>query len=254
MATGRAAASGPSGACRSGRKRPWRETWFIQAGQTKQTAWRAVEAQHIVATMRLVDTLDEQAVLERLLDESKPPLPAAAAGRHYLLATPFRYRAPHGSRFRRGGEPGVWYGADSVRTACAEVAYWRWRFLTDSDALADSELLTQHTVFAATVDGRAIDLTAAPWRQARTAWTDERDYTATQALADAARGHRVQWVRYESVRDPDGRCVAVLDAAALTGLDVASQQTWHCRTTAHAVRMVHGEQRHEWTFGAPGTR
>ena len=38
--------------------------------------WRAVEAQHVVSTMALVDTLGEQALLEELLDESKPSIPA----------------------------------------------------------------------------------------------------------------------------------------------------------------------------------
>ncbi len=44
--------------------------------------WRAVEAQHRVSTLRLVDTLAEQAQLEALLETSKPTLPAAAKPRH----------------------------------------------------------------------------------------------------------------------------------------------------------------------------
>jgi hypothetical protein len=42
--------------------------------------WRVVEAQHRAATMRLVDTLEEQALLEELIEEAKPPLPPEAAG------------------------------------------------------------------------------------------------------------------------------------------------------------------------------
>src|SRR5689334_19052247 len=91
-------------------------------------AWRAVEAQHVVSTMALCDTLDEQTLLEELVDEGKPRRPAAAARLHYLLATPFRYRPTrHGSRFRGPNDPGVYYAADEVRTACAELGYWRWR-------------------------------------------------------------------------------------------------------------------------------
>ena len=37
--------------------------------------WRVVEAQHVVSTMALVDTLEEQALLEQVLDESKPAVP-----------------------------------------------------------------------------------------------------------------------------------------------------------------------------------
>ena len=39
------------------------------------SVWRIVEAQHRISTMRLTDTLEEQATLERLLDESKPAIP-----------------------------------------------------------------------------------------------------------------------------------------------------------------------------------
>src|SRR3546814_12120779 len=95
-----------------------------------------VEAQHAAATMKLVDTAGEQALLERLVEQAKPPLPEAARQLHYLLATPFRYPPlPRGSRFRAAGEPGVFYGADQLPTACAELGYWRWRFLRDAPPL-----------------------------------------------------------------------------------------------------------------------
>ena len=40
---------------------------------------RLVESQEQVATLQLVDTLEEQALLEELLESSKPPVPADAA-------------------------------------------------------------------------------------------------------------------------------------------------------------------------------
>jgi hypothetical protein len=232
---------------------PWHDDWFTAAAELQMPAWRGVEAQHIVSTMRLVDSLDEQAVLERLLEGSKPALPARGEDKHYLLATPFRYRPRHGSRFRRAGALGVWYGAGAVRTACAEVAYWRWRFLVDSAGLREQELLTEHTFFRSAVGGRAIDLLDAPWVESRPAWTHRLDYSTTQALADAARTRQVQWIRYESVRDPGGVCAAVFDLAALDHVDLASQQTWHCRTTRTAVRMVHDGERYEWRYASGAT-
>src|SRR5690606_39079218 len=112
-----------------------------EARRRRGRLWRAVESQYRAATMRLVDTRDEQAELERLLESSKPPVPAEARGRHYLLTTPFRYppRFPGGSRFRAATDAGVFYGAGHVRTACAELGYWRWRFLMDCPALARLE-------------------------------------------------------------------------------------------------------------------
>ena len=58
---------------------------------------------------------------------------AGARALDYLLFTPFRYAPPPGgSRFRGETDPGVLYCADEVRTACAELGYWRWRHLLDS--------------------------------------------------------------------------------------------------------------------------
>ncbi len=190
--------------------------------------WRIVEAQHRVPTMRLVDTLDEQRVLEDMLEASKPPLPEAAAKLHYLLATPFRYPAPPpvGSRFRGIGDPGVWYGADVVETALAEVAYWRLRFLSDSPATPDL-LPVPHTAFRASVAGSAIVLSQAPFDRQRKQWEDPASYEATQALARAAREASIALIRYRSVRDPEHRAaLAVLTPKAFRKPAPLEQHTW----------------------------
>lgn len=228
--------------------RGWPPAWFDAVSRRHTQAWRGVDAQHIVSTMRLVDSLEEQTVLESLLEGSKPPMPLGAATKHYLLATPFRYRPRHPSRFRRAGAVGVWYGAESLQTASAEVAYWRWRFVTDSVGLLQEELLTEHTFFSARVSGPCIDLLADPWLQGRARWMQAVDHGASHELAGAARERQVQWLRYESGRDPGGACVTVLDLAALDQVDLAGIQTWHCRATAQAVRLIHGSERFEWTF------
>jgi hypothetical protein len=228
----------------------WRESWFKRAvHELGMPAWRGVETQHIVATIRLVDSPAEQDVLERLLEKSKPALPESSTAKHYLLATPFRYRPAHASRFRRAGTRGIWYGADSLPAACAEVAYWRWRFVMDSAGLIQQDLLTQHSFFQAHVQGRAIDLTSVPWRQSRMAWTHANDYSATHAVADAARAHNVQWIRCESVRAPGILCAAVLDVDALqTGNLTKGQQTWACKANRSGVMMVRGKQGLSWVF------
>ena len=108
----------------------------VESNQTqfKGILWRAVEAQHLVSTMRLVDNkLDDQMLLEQLIETAKPPLPPGTEGLHWLLAAPFRYLPTHsGSRFRGLHDPGVFYGARTAQTACAECGYWRWRFVRDS--------------------------------------------------------------------------------------------------------------------------
>ena len=76
-------------------------------------AHRMVEAQHRVATQKLVDDSAEQQILEELLERAKPPAPDdAPPGMHYLLRTPFRYPPlRHGSRFGSRAERGIFYAA-----------------------------------------------------------------------------------------------------------------------------------------------
>jgi hypothetical protein len=61
-----------------------------------------------VSTLKLIDTLEEQVLVEQLIDESKPAVPRECSHLHYFLSTPFRYGAPYptGSRFRRAGLEG----------------------------------------------------------------------------------------------------------------------------------------------------
>jgi hypothetical protein len=203
--------------------------------------WRGVEAQHRAATMRLVDDLHEQQLLEQILEESKPPLAPGSAGRHYLLATPFRYTSPYPSRFRRPGEPGVWYGCDEPQTVCAELAYWRWKFLTDSEGLQGAALVTEHTFFQARFKGLELDLTAAPMNALRGSWRDGSDYAACHRLADTVRSAvpPIAAIRYESARREHSGCAAVFTPAALSLAAAYRQQTWTCKTTARLVLFTH---------------
>jgi hypothetical protein len=192
------------------------------------TLWRAVEAQHVVATRALVDSLAEQEILESVLEESKPPVPAAGAGFDYLLYTPFRYPPPlRGSRFRSYDDPGVWYGAEAVRTSCAELGYWRWRFVRDSHGLTRLDGVP-HTVFQAVSHGKSLDLRRKPFLRDQRVWSNPEDYGGCQALARTAREAETQIIRYASVRDPEhGGCGAVLDFRAFSGTGgVRQRQSW----------------------------
>ena len=187
--------------------------------------------------MRLTDSLEEQALLETVLEESKPALPAAVRRLHYLLATPYRYRPHLGSRFRAALEPGVWYGAEALRTALAEKSYWRLRFLLDSPATPDLRPVP-HTAFQAAVHSRAaLDLTRAPFVRERALWTHCSSYQVTQAFAAAAREAHIELIRYESVRDPEhAACVAVLDPAAFGRGKPYALETWFIAAARSRVR------------------
>ena len=229
-------------------------TWTARAVESEALRgrlrlWRAVEAQHIASTLRLVGNVEEQLVLERLLDQSKPPLPPDTRGLHYLLATPFRYSSPIGSRFREPAAAGIWYGAEAQRTACAELGYWRWRFLTDSDAL---EILgpSPQSVFRAGIDGRLVDLTEPPFKRARAQWTHSHDYSGTQEFARTAREANIDAIRYESVRDPEhGAAVAVLRPCFKPRTPLA-QETW--LLTVRRTAVVWQREGESFEFDAGG--
>jgi hypothetical protein len=98
-----------------------------------------------------------------------------------------------------------------IRTACAELGYWRWRLLMDSPDLVAIDPM-QQTLFKTPMRGTTIDLTRPPLSRQHKQWTDPTDYSSCQQLARKARDAGVQMIRYESVRDPDqGSCTASVE-------------------------------------------
>lgn len=205
--------------------------------------WRLVEAQHQVSTMKLVDSVEEQTLLESLLEETKPAFPPECAGLDYLLATPFRYGGvyPHGSRFRRAGRTlGVYYAAERVDTALAEMAFYRLLFYAESPATPLPANAGDYTAFSARIaTERAIDLTLPPLAKDEPHWSDPADYTACQALADNARAGGVEAILYRSVRDPKGgQNFALLTAKGFAAREPADRQTWRIRLSSSGVQAL----------------
>lgn len=203
------------------------EALLSQSFAWQALAWRMVEAQHVASTMKLVDTEAEQTLLEALLDSNKPPYAANTQHLDYLLATPFRYPSrAGGSRFRSPNDPGVFYAAETVRTAAAELGYWRFKFLADSPALSHIEPVP-HTAFQAALAAQAIDLRTEPFKQ-DPAWQHKTNYNPTQMLASKAREINLGAIIYKSVRDQQAAwCVAVLSPLAFAEPKPrAETQTW----------------------------
>jgi hypothetical protein len=190
--------------------------------------WRMVEAQHTASTMKIVDNAAEQDLLETLLEASKPAQAAGAPALDYLLATPFRYYPTRGgSRFRATSDPGVFYGAESVRTAGAELGYWRWRFLKDALDLDKLEPVA-HSAFSVDVSTQLVDLRQPLLSDHAPLWLHPSDYSATQALARQARQAGLGGIQYQSVRDPQAAwCVALLTPQAFARPKPRpGKQTW----------------------------
>ncbi|WP_227270668.1 RES family NAD+ phosphorylase [Roseobacter weihaiensis] len=206
-------------------------------------AWRLVEAQHRVSTLKLVDGLDEQAVLEDMLDTTKPPVPEDCRGLDYLLSAPFRYRPyPSGSRFRRAGlTPGVWYGAERAETALAEMVFYRFLFYAESPMTPFPDDATEYTAFAAELaTGSALDLTMGSLARDAAHWQHPTGFEPCQSLAETARDIGAEIIRYTSVRDPQaGANLAVLSCAAFSSPKPVDRQSWRIRisrTGGQAIR------------------
>jgi len=207
---------------------------------------RLVESQEQVATNRLVDTLEEQALLESLLEAAKPALPKAADGLHYLLATPFRYPPlRHGSRFGGRFEPSLFYAALTTPTVLAESAYYRLVFWHGMAVPPSSPLMTQHTLFGARWRcARGLRLQLEPFDRWRDALVDPADYRATQQLGSGMRAAGIEAFEYVSARDPAGGLnVALFTPAALATRRPTFMQAWLAETGASGVRFYSAEER-----------
>lgn len=204
------------------------------------TLLRWVESQAQVATAGLVDRLDKQAVLETLLEASKPPLRPGTERLHYLLATPFRYPPlRHGSRFGGRHEPALLYGALSEDALLAEAAYYRLVFWSGMATPPPARLTTQHAVFSVRYrSSRGLRLQSAAFAPWRATLADPSDYRATQALGTAMRGAGVAAFEYPSARDPAGGAnVGLFTPAALAGRRPERMEPWLAQTSGDEVAL-----------------
>lgn len=194
--------------------------------------WRVVEAQHRVSTMKLVDSPEEQATLEELIDATKPPVPAECRHLHWLLFTPFRYEARSDSRFRRRGKtPPVFYASEHAGTAVAEIAFWRLLFFIESPGTSFPVNPLELTAFSVRYHAAlCLDLTRTPYTERSSLWRHPTDYSHSHAIADEARRMGCDAIRSSSARDPDEGCnLSLLTCTAFLDTRPRTQHRWDLR-------------------------
>lgn len=191
--------------------------------------WRVVESQHQISTRVLVDTLDEQALLEAMIDGAKPP-EMTGGKQHYLLFTPFRYPPlRHGSRFGDRLSRGIWYGAMQRSTAFAEVAYYRLVFLEGTTAELASLTVELSAFRVRAKTARGVDLSVKPFARVVDIIASPTRYDATQALGAAMRADNVAMCVYPSARDPErGNNVAVFSPTVFGRNAPRDFERWSC--------------------------
>ena len=144
-----------------------------------------------------------------------------------LVMAAFTHLNPEGSRFSDGSY-GVYYAADTLDTAIAEVSHHRARFLArTAEPPIDIDLRWIKADLRASVhDIRAGAAPAAPV----TPWAavyDPDHYGASQVLGRTLRTLGSVALAFDSVRRPGGQCVAVYVPRALTRARAAGHLGLH---------------------------
>ncbi len=207
-----------------------------------EKVWRIVEAQERVSTRKLVNSLDEQILLEQMIEEVKPMVPADCDGLHQLLFTPFRYPPLlHGSRFGRRHERCLWYGSRELKTAMLETAFYRFNFFDGCEANF-GVVATQLTAFASLIrtDSAAI-LLDEPFSKFSKIISSPVDYKASQELGSCMREAGINAFNYYSARDPDaGVNIALFTPSAFENKMPVSDsfQSWQCITDHRVVEFM----------------
>ena len=211
-----------------------------------------VESQHLFATRKLVDSDEEQSLLEELIEDVKPPA-GAPPGLHYLLFTPFRYPPlRHGSRFGTRAQHGIWYGSRTRATAFAEKAYYLLLFL-EGTAADLTPLETDVSIFQAGYEtARGVDLTRGPFVRHREAISSKTSYDEAQALGRDMRAEGVEAFLYVSARDPDhGANVGLLAREALSSRRPGVPESWRCVVTRSGVEVTKEDVFRSASFAFP---
>ena len=198
--------------------------------------FRIVESQEQVATMGLVDSLEEQLLLEQMIEETKPK--DENKDIHYLLSTPFRYPPLEwGSRFGSKTEASLFFGSKSITTLMCEAAYYRFVFWMGMSTPPSSKLRTQHTVLLIDYKSKyGAQLQLDLFVQHKSVLMDPGNYKDTQKLGNAMRVFGIKAFEYISARDPEERVnVALFDIEALASKKPVDTTQWFCETDGDQV-------------------
>lgn len=207
-----------------------------------ETAWRIIEAQEITSTRKLVDSFEEQVILENLIESNKPHASKEFLSFHPLLYTPFRYPPlKYGSRFGKKTEPSLWYGSLNIKTAMAEKAFYQFNFLRASETKYDI-VQVPLTIFSVCVKTeKGIKLTESPFSEYTNIISSPSSYEDSQLLGSAMREADAQAFTYISARSPSANVnIALFTAKAFLHKkpDAQSFQSWQCIVNNHIVEFT----------------
>ncbi len=205
----------------------------------QETAWRITEAQSLLSIQKLVDSHEEQMLLENMLAESRLHTSHEFNKFHALLITPFRQPPlQHGSRFGHLFEESLWYGSLHLETAMSETAFYRFNFLRGTKAPLQ-EVRSLFTAFSAEVKAsRGIDLTSPPFLEYSPLISSPTSYKISQSLGKSMREAGLKAFCYHSARTQTPAInIALFTPTAFLHKkpNPLSFQTWQCMATQKRV-------------------
>ena len=212
---------------------------------------RLVETQEVAATMKLVDDLDEQYLLEQMLDEVKPRYRPNTEHMHYLLKTPFRYPPlKYGSRFGSRLLPSFFYASENEKTVLAEVAYYRFVFLHHMQDPYEKPIHSQHMMFSLQVNSNlCADLSLQHFNSFESALVSVDNYHFCQTVGEYLQiNQQIEVIRYQSARAQDGMNIAIAKPTAIVSKEPESCQNWLCLTQSNKVSFTQAGQGQPLTF------
>jgi hypothetical protein len=153
-----------------------------------------------------------------------PPADRVSGPGATLIMASFTHLNPEGSRFSDGSY-GVYYGADKLETAVAEVSYHRARFLART---AEPEIDVDLRWIEAELNQQVHDLrSGSVGKDDLSDICDPDHYGASQSLGRSLRGKGSTALVYDSVRHAGGQCVAVFVPRALARARAAGHLSLH---------------------------
>lgn len=123
----------------------------------------------------------------------------------------FTHLNKEGSRFTDGSY-GVYYAANSIDTAIAETCFHRSRFLA---ATNEPPIEIDMRSYASDIDTELHDIRGEQDALEEIYNPDPGHYAAPQSFAKDLQGQGSNGIIYNSVRDPDGECVAIFRPTVL---------------------------------------
>ena len=203
--------------------------------------YRIVEDQSRNSTRKLVDTLEEQKLLEEMIEESKPPAPTKNkhGSLHWLLFTPFRYPPRrHGSRFSRHTEQSLFYGSNELKTAMAEIAFRQLLHNNATDAkLAPVNMNFTHVKVHVKTE-KGVLLTEAPFKKHRDEISNPLSSEISQTLGTQMRNDGVEAFTFFSARNPGGKNTGMFSVDAFAKNKPLEECSWKAFVSKEVVEFT----------------